>query len=225
MSDILQLIEESLDDDVLSEDEKTELRSIVKQEEFTLLVRTRMILRAISIAQAKLNGENHESVMRWLKRVSLILGNYEDSKHNNAYFSHANDIRKVILRAITGAKEGMDIAMFTISDDQIAEELLQAHVRGIKIRILTDDEKVNDRGSDMMAFKEAGIEVKIDSSNSLMHHKFMIVDGVQLYNGSYNWTRTAATKNNENLVVTDNKRIVQSFNKEFDRLWRKMKYL
>jgi len=43
-----------------------------------------------------------------------------------------------------------------------------------------------------------------------MHHKFAIVDGRLLINGSFNWTRQAVLYNQENCVVTDNGSLVSS---------------
>ena len=37
--------------------------------------------------------------------------------------------------------------------------------------------------------------------------------------GSYNWTRSAAEHNRENLAVTDDRRLVAAFSEEFERLW------
>ncbi len=52
-----------------------------------------------------------------------------------------------------------------------------------------------------------------------MHHKFAISDNDLLLNGSYNWTRSACTENNENILVSNNAKLVQSFQNEFNRLW------
>ena len=48
---------------------------------------------------------------------------------------------------------------------------------------------VADRGNDMNRMKEAGLTVTDDKSEFHMHHKFAIVDGTTLINGSLNWTR------------------------------------
>jgi phosphatidylserine/phosphatidylglycerophosphate/cardiolipin synthase-like enzyme len=53
-----------------------------------------------------------------------------------------------------------------------------------------------------------------------MHHKFAIFDQRLLVTGSYNWTRSAAERNRENLAVTDDRRLVAAFREEFERLWR-----
>ena len=40
-----------------------------------------------------------------------------------------------------------------------------------------------------------------------------------LINGSFNWTGSAVMGNNENVVITNNTKIVRKFCIEFDRLW------
>jgi phosphatidylserine/phosphatidylglycerophosphate/cardiolipin synthase-like enzyme len=53
-----------------------------------------------------------------------------------------------------------------------------------------------------------------------MHHKFSIFDSKTLLTGSYNWTRSAERANQENIILTDEPRLVSSFQGCFDRLWR-----
>jgi cardiolipin hydrolase len=39
--------------------------------------------------------------------------------------------------------------------------------------------------------------------------------------GSYNWTRGAAQNNEENLILTNDRRLLTAFQGEFERLWVK----
>ena len=71
------------------------------------------------------------------------------------------------------------------------------------MRIISDDDKQFDEGSDIHALREAGVPLRIDDSPFHMHHKFALVDGAWLLNGSFNWTRSASVNNEENLLVTD----------------------
>ena len=115
----------------------------------------------------------------------------------------------------------------TITDDRISREVLNAHHRGVKLRIISDVEKAGDLGSDLKQFRESGITVKLADVRSRndpnlvghMHPKFAILDGTRLINGSYNWTRGAASTNYENIVDTADATLIAAFSEEFTRLW------
>ena len=109
--------------------------------------------------------------------------------------------------------------VFTITDDRISGALAAAHQRGVKVRIVTDDEKAQDLGSDIQTLHRAGIPVVTDQGADHMHHKFAIFDARQLLTGSFNWTRSASERNLENFVVTNDAGLLRSFQKEFERLW------
>ncbi len=141
---------------------------------------------------------------------------------NNAYFSPGNACQNAIISGIQAAKSSLKICVFTISDDQITIAIKAAHKRGVKIKILTDNEKLFDKGSDIKELALAGIPIRIDNTDNHMHHKFAILDNTTVLTGSYNWTRSAALYNHENILVTDEKTIVADFNREFDKLWNQM---
>ena len=53
-----------------------------------------------------------------------------------------------------------------------------------------------------------------------MHHKFAIIDGSILLNGSFNWTRSAVITNRENIVITANApALLAAFLEEFNEMW------
>jgi len=122
---------------------------------------------------------------------------------------------------LKSAKKSMDICVFTITDDRIADTIMKAHSSGVTVRIISDDEKAEDLGADIHKLRNFGIPVHIDNSPAHMHHKFAIIDNAILINGSFNWTRSASDKNNENVQVTDNFQMICEFRREFERLWKK----
>ena len=119
------------------------------------------------------------------------------------------------------ARSSIDICVFTITDDRIASAILDAHRRKVAIRIITDDEKAKDLGSDVFHLKEMGVPVRTDQDPDHMHHKYALFDRKRLLTGSYNWTRSAALRNEENFIVTNETKLVDRFAAHFDRLWRK----
>jgi cardiolipin hydrolase len=137
-----------------------------------------------------------------------------------AHFSPGLDCLDAINRQIRYAKSTLDICVFTISDNRIVDNIEDAHTRGVKVRIISDDDKQYDRGNDIFRMKDFGIPVVTDSTSNHMHHKFAIIDQKVVICGSYNWTRSAATRNNEDIVVQDTPVIVKGFISEFERLWK-----
>ena len=136
-----------------------------------------------------------------------------------AWFSPHDDCPGRIINLFAEARSQADVCVFTITDDRISDALLAAHARGIRIRIVSDDDKAHDLGSDIERFIAAGVPVRIDRSPFHMHHKFAIFDARILLHGSFNWTRGAARDNQEDLVVTDEPRLIVAFGREFERLW------
>ena len=181
------------------------------------------IIRKVIAASDK---KNDPEFLPWLEDLVFDLTNrINEHDNNHAYFSLHDDIRNKVIEALKSADDSLDICMFTISDNPISETIAGCHKMGIKVRILTDDGKVFDKGSDIFSLARTGIEIKIDSHRSLMHHKFVVIDNKTVLSGSYNWTRTGSDVNNENIVITNQARIVNAFSDEFDRLWKEMKPL
>ena len=89
----------------------------------------------------------------------------------------------------------------------------------MRVRVITDDDKAGDLGSDIDRLRDAGIELAVDDSDAHMHHKFGLFDGTRLVTGSFNWTRAASGENNENLLLTTEPTLVRAYAAEFERLW------
>lgn len=103
---------------------------------------------------------------------------------------------------------------------------MRAKRRGVKVFVITDDELVDALGSDIRKLKDAKIPVKIDKGRkAYMHHKFCILDGHTLLNGSFNWTRNGVLGNNENVVITRDPALCQKFLAEYNRMWKQFSSL
>ena len=138
---------------------------------------------------------------------------------NQVFFSPGEDCVNHIIDLINEAYIQLDICVFTISDDRISRAIVEAMKNGVEIRIISDNFKVEDTGSDIEDLSRVGISVKLDTTENHMHHKFMIVDKKIVLTGSYNWTRSAALYNQENILSMDDEEVVSKFSNEFEKLW------
>jgi mitochondrial cardiolipin hydrolase len=136
-----------------------------------------------------------------------------------AHFSPGEGPLNTIIRLLGEARGSADVCVFTLTDDRISRALLEARARGVRLRVVSDDDKALDLGSDIHRLLTADIPVRLDRTEAHMHHKFAVFDRRRLLTGSYNWTRSAAEANHENVVVSDDPRLVQPFCRAFDELW------
>ena len=180
--------------------------------------------RAFALAREKLLGPDAKEVVNWLEEIVKIFEPKvgRSTAESRAYFSPRDDCPRAIAGLFARARRWADVCVFTITDDRIAEAVLSAHRRGVKLRIITDDDKSLDRGSDIDRLKRAGVAVRVDRSEYHMHHKFAVYDRKTLLTGSYNWTRSAAEHNEENFIVTEDRGLLNRFTKAFVELWESL---
>lgn len=222
MKEILDELEASIADEYFSRSEKKSIRSLVKDykpSEHDLSV---LRSKVFDMANERINSENYSFMMQWVEDACKALIVTVPVEKDEVYFSPGKACRAAILNQIRSAVRSLDICVFTISDDFIADALVQAHKKHLRVRIITDNDKSEDKGSDIDRFHEEGLPVKIDDTRHHMHHKFMVVDDKVALTGSYNWTRSAAKFNHENLLLTRESAVVKAFKKEFEDLWKEM---
>lgn len=179
---------------------------------------------AFELARDSIDPVNASAVLEWLEDVSRVLRKAAaptpDPTDVEACFTPGDDCWQRIARLLKTARSAIDICVFTITDDRVTSQILEAHRRGVAVRVISDNDKAHDAGSDTERIARAGIPVRVDGKPNHMHHKFAIFDRSRLLTGSYNWTRSASEYNEENFLITDDKRLVRPFETEFNRLWK-----
>ena len=136
------------------------------------------------------------------------------------YFSLYDNPESIIIKNIDDAKEFINIAMYTFTDREIAQAIIRARDRGVDIKIYLDRSQVNAKYSKSRYFVNNGIEgIRISSNNYIMHNKFAVIDNKIVITGSYNWAASAGERNDENLLLIDDKNIVKKYQNQFNNLW------
>lgn len=213
----------TLDDFKLSQSEALELRDILPRLKSDDIAFVRNKSFMLAREPARIGGDNAVASLLWLEKISKVIDNFRQTQSvsiTEAHFSPGEDCRRQLLDLLISARETIDISVFTISDDRLASAIVTAHQRGIQIRLITDNDKALDQGSDIYRLIEQGINVRMDRSENHMHHKFAIIDKHVLVNGSFNWTRSATDYNQENILVTNEQKLVAAYLAEFESLWQ-----
>jgi len=226
-SSIEKMLAASLQDGKLSRSEKKALRSVLALEADESHERDWLRNRAFKLAQQGLTDRDAKQSITWLEDVmGLLVSNERPGKpaatgdQAEVYFSPGNDCRHRIQELLRTATTSVDICVFTITDDRITDKIIDAHDRGVQVRVISDDDKALDKGSDLKRMERCRIPVAYDRTSNHMHHKFAVFDGSTALSGSYNWTRSASERNEENIIITGNVRIVDALQGEFTKMWK-----
>ena len=129
----------------------------------------------------------------------------------------------LLIERIDSAKSEILIAIYSFSLDKIASSLISKHKEGIRVRIKIDFTQANSKycRPTVAKLRKAGIEVLFIKMPKRvhMHHKFVIIDRVEVITGSFNFTYTASKKNWENMIsVEDHDTAIQ-----FLEAWSKIR--
>ena len=218
-----RMLRESAADLALDNTEKLELRQLGRQLDADRIRYLRN--RGFDMVRGMVSARPADALdaLRWLEQVVKTLDAASETAPvvASACFAPGEScLRKLrgLMRAVRG---DLAICVFTIADDRLTDEIIAAHGRGVRVRVVSDNDKRHDSGSDIDRLVDRGVAVRLDAGPYHMHHKFALFDGRLLANGSFNWTRSATTNNDENLVVTDHANLVRSFSQQFEVLWQR----
>lgn len=130
-------------------------------------------------------------------------------------------VDEALIKEIDGAKTTLNIAIYYITRPQIVDAILSAHRRGVNVRIITDRESSYGEAVEkpLAVIKMAGVPVKVNSHEGLMHLKMTVIDGEVAVGGSYNYTNAATMKNDEMLIILHDPDVAKEWDAEFERMW------
>ena len=150
----------------------------------------------------------------------LVLFPYLAYAKVSVYFSPSTKCEQEIVELINQSQSNIDVAMYSINNDEIVDALKRAHDRGVKIRILTDKLQASSKYSKVIELYRHGINIRVHSKFKIEHNKFAVFDGKSASTGSFNWTNAATSKNSENcLFLINEPDYAKIYQQRFEELW------
>ncbi len=135
------------------------------------------------------------------------------------YFSPDDGSAARLIELIAGAQESVYFMAYAFTADDIAQALVERTQAGITVAGVIDQGQANNQGSEYESLLAEGLDVRLDGSSGRMHHKVIIIDGQTVVTGSYNFSASAESRNDENTLVIHNPRIVDQYLNEFERVF------
>lgn len=152
--------------------------------------------------------------------IALLLGSLIPSQAQQAaapsptwdvYFSPHGGATFAIRQALDNAKSSVLVQAYSFTSAPIAEALVKAHRRGVKVRVLLDKSQRTEKYSSADFLANAGITTKIDAAHAIAHNKVMVIDREIVITGSFNFSKAAEESNAENLLVIRDKELASRY--------------
>ena len=140
-----------------------------------------------------------------------------DSLSVQVFFSPRGGCIEAVVSAITQAKAEILVQAYSFTSAPIAKALVEAHKRGVQVKIILDRSQRKERYSSADFTAHAGIPTFIDAAHAIAHNKVMIIDKAVLITGSFNFTKAAEEKNAENLLVLRSKELASAYIENWQR--------
>ncbi len=160
-------------------------------------------------------------------------GRFHDEKHSHGalrlvlansdvelmFSPQDSPIRERIRPLIKQARERIDIAVFFLTHKRIAGDLIDAHLRGVEVRVILDGTAATNGFTKHELLRAVGIPVKVENWGGKMHMKSAVIDGHTVITGSMNWTTAGDDTNDENVVILHDEALATQYEQFFDSLW------
>ncbi len=143
-------------------------------------------------------------------------------------------IEAAMVEAINSATTSIDGALYELDLERVPQALIDARARGVRVRLVLDDEDavyddhstvfmLTDPAVGMVVYCEdeqpAQYDIRCDDRSDLMHNKFLIIDGYQVWMGSMNFTHNGVYNNNNNAILIRSRRLAENYQAIFDLMF------
>ena len=138
-------------------------------------------------------------------------------------YSPQSNLERSEMETLSRARVSIDVAMYSFTDRELAEELCRLAQSGVRVRVYRDGEQYqqeSERGqSTTELLLAAGVQVKVKESRDLMHLKSYVIDGSLLRTGSANWSPTGLKRQDNDLRYDTDPALVTLFETRFAEMW------
>lgn len=136
------------------------------------------------------------------------------------YFAPEDGVAGRLVQLIESSHSSIYFLAYSFTSDSLGTAIRARAAAGVSVAgVLDADQARSNEGTEYEAFLQEGVDIRLDGDEGLMHHKVIVLDGCTVITGSYNFSRSADEKNDENLLVFRNCALGEEFTREFWRIY------
>ncbi|MBP6961152.1 MAG: DUF1669 domain-containing protein [Thermotogae bacterium] len=152
----------------------------------------------------------------------LFKGDRPSAKEKHSvYFSPEDQPFDALMSVLSSAKKEVLIGIYAFSDYRIAHFLKVLSAHGVEIYVFADRDWNQGSPYSQSVEVDRYTLLRYDLlEKGLMHQKFIVVDRSVALFGTYNFTASAETKNDEYLILSREAHVVDRYRERFFELWK-----
>ncbi|MFH1332347.1 MAG: phospholipase D-like domain-containing protein [archaeon] len=142
---------------------------------------------------------------------------YLNNKRVENYFCPEDECSKRVIEKLQAANESITFFTFSFTDKEVAEVLIKKHKEGKKVQGMIEETQKS-QYDQYEELKEGGVDVKWYEKKYKLHDKVFVIDESIVITGSYNPTENADKRNDENIMIIEDKNIAKKYSERFKDL-------
>ena len=124
-----------------------------------------------------------------------------------------------IIPIVNSATRTIRFLAFSYTDYPLANAMIQRSQNGVNVAGVFDKTQSGGQGAEIGTLLCAQVPVRQDGNPQFMHNKTIVVDERYVITGSLNYSTSAETSNDENVIIIDNPDIAKLYMQDFERVW------
>lgn len=154
---------------------------------------------------------------------SVQLVEARSKKHGFITAAFEGNCEDLVASQIQSARRELLVAIYIMTSQRLENLITTAAQRGVTVRVKYDINQASHSSMQrvLKSFEEAGIEVvpiEMERAGASMHNKFVVVDGLRVVTGSYNFTAMAAGFNYENCLLVESQPVARQYAEVFEAI-------
>jgi phospholipase D len=142
-----------------------------------------------------------------LLNVDLPQNNYQ-----TCFTPPHNQCGSFIVNHINQANKSIYVQAYGFTHPDIIHSLIEAKKRNVNVEIILDSSNFSKKKLLLIKeLEEAGIKIYKAKVSGIAHNKIMIIDKNKVLTGSFNFTKSADTRNAENVLVIKDRQLVKKY--------------
>ncbi len=124
---------------------------------------------------------------------------------------------EILAAAIDKARLSVDVAVYSFNLWSVRDALVHAYQRGVLVRMVMESDNMDSEEVDDL--KNTGIPIVGDLREGLMHNKYVIIDQVDVWAGSMNYTAGGTYRDNNNLIHLNSAQAAEAYTQDFEEMF------